>query len=179
MLVATSVGDLSITPLAQLLRGAKHDSWTGRLVIEGDRPATLVFSGGRLCFAGIGGWAPLMLRLAEDGLFSPDEWAATLQTSSIPARWSKLVGGDAARLAQIETQVRDDITATLRWVAQAESGSFGFAPGRPHPFGVLTVIDIEDAAELAGVDLGTVVDLEEAFPHSDFIGLLREVNGVG
>jgi hypothetical protein len=171
------VGDLSFTSIALLLRRAEVEAWTGRLVLAGDRPATLVFSAGRLCFAGVAGWAPLMVRLAEDELFSPEEWATTLQSSSIPPRWTKLVSGDVERLGRIQDQVRDDIVVTLEWIAPATAGSFCFSPSRPHPFGVLLTMRLDEAAQLARVPL---VPESDPFgtPHAESFELLRAVNAV-
>jgi hypothetical protein len=179
MLAATVSGDLSITSFARLMHTAENESWSGRVTFDGSRSGTLVFSGGQLCFGGIGGWVPLMVRLADDDLFTPEEWSATLEASSIPPRWSTLVGGDGDRLARIEEQVRDDIVTTVRWLSESESGAFGFSPGRPHPFGVLTTMELDEVAELADVDLEPTVDLPTSFPTGDFLELLREVNGVG
>lgn len=148
--------------LLSLLANLEADGLTGRVNVGGDPGGWVYIQEGLVYCAERADEPRMLVVMAEEGLFSAEEWQMALRLPS-PHKWRALVGDDDGRLNELAMFARGFVERTLRPLA-AGASSCVFAPSIAHPFGALarwSPGDLIVESDVPTLDLTTGDQLQE------------------
>lgn len=154
-----------MTSLLSLLEQLEADGLTGRVNVTGSPSGWVYLHEGLVYCAEREDRPRMVVAMAEEGLFTPDEWQLALRIPSAH-KWRALVDDDDVRLYALGTFARRYTEDALSAMAMGATGAV-FAPAVAHPFGplrrwppadVLTVIESKASPEAGGtIDLTSLL----------------------
>jgi hypothetical protein len=121
--------------LLSLLANLEADGLTGRVNVGGDPGGWVYIQEGLVYCAERADEPRMLLAMAEEGLFTAEEWQMALRLPSAH-KWRALVGDDDGRLNELAMFARTFVEHSLRSLASSAQ-SCVFAPSIAHPFGAL------------------------------------------
>lgn len=148
--------------LLSLLANLEADGLTGRVNVGGDPGGWVYIQEGLVYCAERADEPRMLVAMAEEGLFTAEEWQMALRLPST-RKWRALVGDDDGRLNELAMFARTFMERTLQSLASG-AGACVFAPSIAHPFGPLarwSPGDLVTEGDVTYVDLTGADELQE------------------
>lgn len=142
-----------MTSLLSLLEHLEADGLTGRVNVRGAPSGWVYLHEGLVYCAERDDRPRMVVAMAEEGLFTPEEWQVALRIPS-SQKWRALVDDDDVRLYALAMFARSYTEDALSAMAKGATSAV-FAPSVAHPFGPLRrwpPADVLTVIEPAGVD---------------------------